>query len=98
MDTVAVSEFPLHVCRHPLMVGPRGATLKRISAETVVRVTVPSERDAAAAQQQQQGWSSSSLLDKNLVIQVRNYLRLWTNCCAPTQDYVFVCLMILQSI
>lgn len=74
VDTVAVAEFPLHVCRHPLMVGPKGATLKRISAETAVRVAVPSERDAAAAAQQQQGWSPSALVDKNLVIQVQSSL------------------------
>ena len=56
------------------MVGPKGATLKRISAETAVRVAVPSERDAAAAAQQQQGWSPSALVDKNLVIQVQSSL------------------------
>lgn len=83
VDTVAVAEFPLHLCRHPVIVGPKGATLKRISAENAVRITLPSEKDAAA-QQQQRGWSSSSppppppsssssssLLDKNLIVQVR---------------------------
>lgn len=69
-----MAEFPLHLSRHPIIVGPKGATLKRISAANAVRITVPSEKEAAAQQQQQHGWpssSSSSLRDKNLVVQVR---------------------------
>jgi len=75
VDTVAVAEFPLHVCRHPVIVGPGGATLKRISAENAVRITIPSEKDVVAQQQQQQQQQkqqkqSSASVDKNFVLQV----------------------------
>lgn len=41
VDEMAIAEFPLHVRRHAILVGPGGSTLKRISADNEVRIFIP---------------------------------------------------------
>ncbi|CAN0086326.1 unnamed protein product, partial [Ectocarpus sp. 12 AP-2014] len=82
--------------RHPIIVGPKGATLKRISAANAVRITVPSEKEAAQQQQQQHGWpssssSSSSLRDKNLVVQLEGEVEAVFSSLAMIMEAVYRC-------
>ncbi|CAM9223143.1 unnamed protein product, partial [Scytosiphon promiscuus] len=100
VDAAAVAEFPLHLSRHPLIVGPKGATLKRISAVNAVRIMLPSEKDAAAAQQHQQHQhqqqhgrpsSSAPLRDKNVVVQLEGGVQAIFSALAMVMEAVYGC-------
>ena len=65
MDTTAIAEFPLHIRRHAIVVGPRGSTLKRISAENTVRIFVPDTRHGKGGGDAVAGTGEGTEPDKN---------------------------------